>query len=78
MIGHDNQGVDPSWFLEEVEVDVLETGDHYLFPCGRWLRVTNGTDETETILYPGKGKLFIRQLLNFYRMIKFNLDLNDR
>ena len=60
VIGHDNKGEDPSWFLEEVEVDILETGDHYLFRCGRWLRIADGKNETETMLFPSPGEFFLK------------------
>jgi len=53
VIGHDNRGPDPSWLLEEVHVDIPSRNEHYVFRCGKWLRINNGKDETETVLYPG-------------------------
>ncbi|KAK3753030.1 hypothetical protein QZH41_014996, partial [Actinostola sp. cb2023] len=55
VIGHDNRGPDPSWLLEEVQVDIPSRNEHYVFKCGKWLRIQNGKDETEKVLYPDTG-----------------------
>mmetsp|Transcript_22009 Transcript_22009/g.66009 ORF Transcript_22009/g.66009 Transcript_22009/m.66009 type:complete len:2411 (+) Transcript_22009:238-7470(+) len=35
-IGHDNSGSGPSWFLKQVRIKHLGTGQWYTFPCERW------------------------------------------
>lgn len=54
VIGHDNAGVGPSWFLEGVEV--AESGGRagvVTFPCGRWLEMCGGCGgELEVELFP--------------------------
>ena len=59
-IGHDNSGIGASWFLEEVEVKVLEgrrregkEEEVVRFPCGRWLEVCDGCGgQLEVDLFP--------------------------
>lgn len=55
VIGHDNRGDDSPWLLEEVHVDIPSRDENYVFRCGKWLKINNGRDETETVLYPGKN-----------------------
>jgi lipoxygenase homology domain-containing protein 1 len=37
IVGHDNSGSGPGWFLSRVEVDCPLTGIKQVFPCERWL-----------------------------------------
>ena len=36
-IGHDNKGTAPGWHLDRVELENMETKEHYFFHCNRWL-----------------------------------------
>ena len=51
-IGHDNRGFGASWFLDQVEVENLENGNSWLFPCERWLATDEDDGSIERILLP--------------------------
>lgn len=42
IIGHDNAGRAPAWFLERVEVTHMPTGTITVFTCGEWLDIADG------------------------------------
>lgn len=39
VIGHDNKGLGASWYLENVTVKNVATGDNYLFTCNKVRRI---------------------------------------
>jgi hypothetical protein len=39
---HDNSGQDPSWYVEKVCVEDMESMVTYEFPCDHWLAVNEG------------------------------------
>merc|ERR1711974_477182 len=41
-IGHDNKGIGASWFLDNVVVSSVRTGDSWTFPCNQWLDKAQG------------------------------------
>nr|KAI8760088.1 lipoxygenase homology domain-containing protein 1-like [Biomphalaria glabrata] len=43
-IGHDNSKLGAAWYLEEVNIDIPSKGQHYSFPCRRWLDDKEGTE----------------------------------
>lgn len=53
MIGHDNRGQDPAWFLDEVDIDIPVRDEHYKFRCGGWLGGADAGQRKETVLFPG-------------------------
>ena len=53
MIGHDNRGQDPAWFLDEVDIDIPVRDEHYKFRCGGWLGGADPGQRKETVLFPG-------------------------
>lgn len=56
-IRHDNFGLWPSWYLEKVDVEKLDSDDRWQFPCGRWLakRKEDGKiDRTLDAVLPGR------------------------
>lgn len=56
-IRHDNFGLWPSWYLEKVDVEKLDSEDRWQFFCGRWLakRKEDGSiDRTLDAVPPGQ------------------------
>lgn len=53
VIGHDNRGQDPAWFLDEVDIDIPVRDEHYKFRCGGWLGGADPGQRKETVLFPG-------------------------
>ncbi|XP_078368600.1 lipoxygenase homology domain-containing protein 1-like isoform X2 [Oculina patagonica] len=52
VIGHDNKGGDPAWYLEEVDVDIPVRDEHYKFRCGGWLGGERPGQRKEAVLFP--------------------------
>lgn len=50
LIGHDNSGIGPGWFLDRVEVECPVTGMLQTFPCGKWFAKDEGDGRIERIL----------------------------
>ena len=46
-VWHDNSGDSPSWFLLEIVVEDVQTGDKWHFIANRWLAVEKGLGEIE-------------------------------
>ncbi|CAM2710921.1 unnamed protein product [Rotaria socialis] len=42
IIGHDNSGLGPGWYLDKVVVDCPSTGIEQTFPCNNWLANDKG------------------------------------
>ena len=53
IIGHDNQGSEPGWYLEEVDVDIPVRDEHYVFRCGGWIAGGDPGQRKEAVLFPG-------------------------
>ena len=51
IIGHDNSGRGPGWFLDRVEVDCQVIGMKQVFPCNKWLATDEDDHAIERILY---------------------------
>ena len=56
-MGHDNKGLGAAWHLEKVEIDLAQRGEHYTFPCGRWLAKGEDDGEIERTLYASKDMI---------------------
>eukprot|EP00727_Mastigamoeba_balamuthi_P010665 m51a1_g6220 hypothetical protein (2032) ;mRNA; r:217273-223689 len=52
VVGHDNTGSAPGWFLERVEVRQLESGAAWAFACGRWLAADEDDRQITRVLTP--------------------------
>ncbi|KAF5839075.1 Lipase/lipooxygenase [Dunaliella salina] len=50
VVGHDNTGISPSWFLETMTVVDNATNTTYWFLCDQWLDSTQGDGRTERVL----------------------------
>ena len=50
LIGHDNSGAFPSWFLNRVDLETPMTGMKQVFPCERWLAKDEDDGKIERIL----------------------------
>ena len=46
-VGHDGQGYDGGWFLEEVVLDCLQHGERLIFPAHCWLSDVEDDKRTE-------------------------------
>ena len=46
-VGHDGQGYDGGWFLEEVVLDCPQHGEHLIFPAHCWLSDVEDGKRTE-------------------------------
>lgn len=53
IIGHDNKGQDPAWYLDEVDVDIPVRDEHYKFRCGGWIGGDRPGQRKEAVLFPG-------------------------
>ena len=49
-IWHDNTGPDPSWFLSEIIIRDVETGEQYFFLCNSWLACDEGDGLVERLI----------------------------
>ena len=54
VIGHDDRGQDPAWFLDEVDVDIPVRDEQYKFRFGGWLGGTQPGQQKEVSLSPGE------------------------
>ena len=54
-IRHDNTGLCPSWYVEDVHVTNETTGGSWNFPCGRWLDQAQGDRKIDWMLAAGPG-----------------------
>ncbi|XP_028399626.1 lipoxygenase homology domain-containing protein 1-like isoform X2 [Dendronephthya gigantea] len=62
-VGHDGQGYDGGWFLEEVVLDCPQHGEHLIFPAHCWLSDVETDRQTEREFTPEQVapyKVFIR------------------
>jgi hypothetical protein len=50
LIGHDNSGPGPGWFLDRVDVECNSIGMKQIFPCNKWLAKDEGDSRIERIL----------------------------
>jgi hypothetical protein len=54
LIGHDNSGFGPAWFLDRVIVEDVTGHQTYEFPCNRWLAKDEDDKQIARYLVPGK------------------------
>lgn len=54
MIGHTNAGMHAGWFLDSVQIMVPVHGNHYMFPCHRWLDKDEADGKTQVEIYPSE------------------------
>ncbi|XP_078666046.1 lipoxygenase homology domain-containing protein 1-like isoform X1 [Branchiostoma floridae x Branchiostoma belcheri] len=60
-IGHDDSGSFAGWHLDKVEMERVDTGEIYLYRCGRWL--DKGEDDGQIVReMPAEGKLIKKPL----------------
>uniref|UniRef100_A0A8C6APF6 Lipoxygenase homology PLAT domains 1 n=1 Tax=Monodon monoceros TaxID=40151 RepID=A0A8C6APF6_MONMO len=52
VIGHDNTGMNASWFLGSIQIHVPRQGKQYIFPANRWLDKNKADGRLEVELYP--------------------------
>eukprot|EP00736_Rhodelphis_marinus_P000918 Rmarinus@m.27357 len=52
VIGHDNSGLGPGWFLDKVTLKNEETSKEYIFPCMKWFSKDEGDKLIERTLLP--------------------------
>jgi lipoxygenase homology domain-containing protein 1 len=50
LIGHDNTGAGPGWFLDKIEIECHSIGLKQVFPCKKWLAKDEGDGRIERIL----------------------------
>ena len=50
LIGHDNSGIAPGWFLDRIEVECPANGLIQVFPCNKWLAKDEGDGRIERVL----------------------------
>ena len=53
IIGHDNKGQDPAWYLDEVDVDIPVRDERYKFRYGGWIGGDRPGQRKEAVLFPG-------------------------
>ena len=53
IIGHDNKGQDPAWYLDEVDVDIPVRDERYKFRFGGWIGGDRPGQRKEAVLFPG-------------------------
>ena len=51
IIGHDNSGRGPGWFLDRIDIECLTIGMVQKFPCNKWLAKDEDDGLIERILY---------------------------
>ena len=49
LIGHDNGGSGPGWFLDRVDVECHVIGMKQIFPCNKWLAKDEGDGRIERL-----------------------------
>eukprot|EP00775_Hariotina_reticulata_P013432 gene13432-13560_t len=55
VIGHDNSGLTPAWYVEAVQLEHLGTGQLLEFIIGRWLDAKRDPGALQLELWPGPG-----------------------
>ena len=50
-VGHDNSGLGPGWYLDQVIVHCPNTGIEQVFPCKKWLSRDEGDGLIQRTLY---------------------------
>ncbi|RNA20950.1 lipoxygenase homology domain-containing 1, partial [Brachionus plicatilis] len=50
LVGHDNTGADPSWFLEGIDIETPQLGLKQFFPCMKWLAEDKDDGKIERLL----------------------------
>ena len=56
-MGHDGQGHDGGWFLEEVVLDCPQHGEHLIFPAHCWLSDVEADRQVEREFLPEPGNI---------------------
>jgi len=52
LIGHDNKGLGPAWFLDSIIVEDVNEKHVYEFPCNRWLAKNEDDGQISRFLFP--------------------------
>jgi hypothetical protein len=55
LIGHDNSGFGPAWFLDRIIVEDVTGHQTYEFLCNRWLAKNEDDKQISRILFPTKA-----------------------
>ncbi|CAF3778507.1 unnamed protein product [Rotaria sp. Silwood1] len=77
-IGHDNQGFDPSWHLDRVEIRRLIKGEKsktYLFKCNRWF--SKSEDDQSIVRELIKDKFLNKYIIDIYTNDKLSYYKNE-
>lgn len=56
LIGHNNKGSAPGWFLDRVFIEDMDENRIYEFPCERWLATDEDDGQVTRYLFPKKRK----------------------
>lgn len=51
-IRHDNKGLLPGWFLEEIRIEETGTENRWYFPCDRWLKKKDDSTDVTLDAHP--------------------------
>lgn len=54
-VGHDNSGIGPGWFLEQLIVYCPSTGIEQVFPCQMWFATDSGDGQIQRTLKEQKA-----------------------
>lgn len=75
LVGHDNSGNNPGWFLDKIEVETPTVGMKQVFPCERWLAKDEGDGRIERILKENTSLREIRSSKTTWQVWVFTSDL---
>ncbi|CAF2728225.1 unnamed protein product [Rotaria sp. Silwood2] len=54
LIAHNNKGLAPGWFLDQILIEDVNAHHIYEFPCNRWLAKDEDDKEISRFLFPKK------------------------
>jgi hypothetical protein len=71
IVGHDNSGPSPGWFLNRVEVECASVGLKQVFPCDRWLARDEDDGKTERVLKEASSLRDVRKSKTLWQVSVF-------
>lgn len=77
LIGHDNSGAGPGWFLDKVEVLCNSIGLKQVFPCNKWLAQDEDDHKIERILYENTSLRVVRKAESVWQVWVYTSDLKN-
>ena len=75
ILGHDNSGLSPGWFLDKVVIDDTMMSCVYTFPCQRWFATDEDDGRLTRELVPGRGDAGIPYTVEVHTGLKIVLVL---